>query len=255
MSISRTHIAAAATIAALGGLSGRRHGGRQRRALLSHDRHDPRASCAGPHRGRAPDRPRPVAPVSLRPRGRTRVAPAAPVAAPVQRVSAPAARAGGAGDDHAPRHGEGEDEGGARTAWPRRRCGTRSSTKMTDRRTGALPVVAAAAALFCLVLVYLALQVRAGLDPAIGAGHQAQAQVPRQVVVRRVIVRRVIVDPPKARRPAPAAVSAPARGWRPRPAPAPAAAPAPRGAARSGPGARSRPGARAEPAPVVTRAS
>ncbi len=45
---------------------------------------------------------------------------------------------------------------------------------MTDRARG-IPVAAIAGALFCVVLIYLALQVRAGADPAIGAGQQAAA--------------------------------------------------------------------------------
>jgi hypothetical protein len=94
---------------------------------------------------------------------------------------------------------------------------------MTDRARG-LAVVTAAGALFCLALIFLALQIRAGRDPAIGA----DAQEPRQVIVRRVIVRRIVeVDDP----------AAPARATTTRPAPAPGA-PAP-----------------AAPAPVTSRGS
>jgi hypothetical protein len=85
-----------------------------------------------------------------------------------------------------------------------------------------LPVPAIAAGLFCLLLTYLALQVRSGNDPAIGAGQQNAAQ-PRQVIVRKVVVRRIVAAgaprsaPPTAKRSASAAT-----------APAPAAtAPAP----------------------------
>jgi hypothetical protein len=96
---------------------------------------------------------------------------------------------------------------------------------MTDRSRG-LPVATIAAALFVVVLVYLALQLRAGRDPAIGASRSA-ANVPRQVIVRRIIVRRVIEDDARRSRAAtpaqPAATPAPAAG----PAPAPAPAPAP----------------------------
>ena len=106
---------------------------------------------------------------------------------------------------------------------------------MTERRFG-LPVVGIAAGLFCLMLIYLALQVRAGSDPAIGAEKPAEtAEVPRDVLVRRVIITRVIEEPPVAApstqaapvtaavsAAAPAAVSAPAPA-----APAPAPAPAP----------------------------
>jgi hypothetical protein len=83
---------------------------------------------------------------------------------------------------------------------------------MTDRSRG-LPVATIAAALFLVVLIYLALQVRAGRDPAIGASKSA-ADVPRQVSVRRIIVRRVIEDDaprvPRAAAPAqPAATPSP----------------------------------------------
>ncbi len=110
---------------------------------------------------------------------------------------------------------------------------------MTDRRP--LPVAAIAGALFCVVLIALALQVRAGADPAIGAGQQAAAKPPRPVIVRRVILRRVVeLDPataPAAGGAAPAAggaapVSGGGRGLASSAAPAasgpaPAAAPAP----------------------------
>lgn len=107
---------------------------------------------------------------------------------------------------------------------------------MTDRRWG-IPVVGIAASLFCVVLIYLALQVRAGRDPAIGGGQPTEtAKVPRDILVRRVIITRVVeepataapagaaqVGPAAAAAPAaPAAVSAPAA-----PAPPPAPAPAP----------------------------
>jgi hypothetical protein len=79
-----------------------------------------------------------------------------------------------------------------------------------------LPVPAIAAGLFCLLLTYLALQVRSGNDPAIGAGQQHPAQ-PRQVIVRRVVVRRIVdasaprSAPPVAKPSAPApAAAAPA---------------------------------------------
>ena len=80
---------------------------------------------------------------------------------------------------------------------------------MTDRSRG-LAVVTAAGAMFCVALILLALQIRAGRDPAIGAGAQAAAP-PRQVIVRRIIVRRIVEDeaaPARvtvARAPAPAA--------------------------------------------------
>ncbi len=109
------------------------------------------------------------------------------------------------------------------------------------RTPGAAPVLTGAGAVFCVVLTYFALQMRAGEDPAIGAGPQPKAQ-PRPVVVRRIIERRIVEAPPSgsgAGAPAaaggtgggtaasvpaaaPAASSAPAAA-----APAPAPAPAP----------------------------
>ena len=103
---------------------------------------------------------------------------------------------------------------------------------MTDR-VGSLPVVTAAGALFCVALVFLALQMRAGDDPAIGVGAKAEAQ-PRPVIVRRVIVRRIVEEAPGA-----AAPSSPA-------------APAPGTAASGAPPA---PAAPVPPAPVTTQAS
>ena len=90
----------------------------------------------------------------------------------------------------------------------------------TDR-SRALVAVTAAVALFCIVLIFLAQQLRAGRDPAIGAGKPASAAAPRQVVVRRVIVTRVVDDAAPARAASPPAVTQSA----PAPAPAPAAAP------------------------------
>ena len=106
---------------------------------------------------------------------------------------------------------------------------------MAERR-GGFPVFALVGSAFCVVLTFLALQVRAGQDPAIGAGAAAE---PRPVVVRRVIVRR-LVEPaaPAARAPAASAPEPAASAPAPEPAaPAPAPAPAP------------------EPAPVTTQAS
>ena len=113
---------------------------------------------------------------------------------------------------------------------------------MTDR-VGSLPVVTAFGGVFCVALIFLALQMRAGDDPAIGAGPKAAAvqSAPRPVIVRRVIVRRIVEDPPGA----PAAQAAAAAPG-PEPAasaPAPAA-PAPAAAAPA-----------PAPAPVTTQAS
>jgi hypothetical protein len=65
----------------------------------------------------------------------------------------------------------------------------RSPLPMTERSLG-VAVVTTAAALFCTVLIFLALQLRAGRDPALGAA-QPQA-APRQLIVRRIIVRRIV---------------------------------------------------------------
>jgi len=105
-----------------------------------------------------------------------------------------------------------------------------AAATMTDRRP--LPVAAIAGALFCVVLIALALQVRAGADPAIGAGHQVAAKAPRPVIVRRVILRRIVEIAPASGGAAPAAggaAGAPAAGGAGlAPAPAPAnSAPAP----------------------------
>jgi hypothetical protein len=111
---------------------------------------------------------------------------------------------------------------------------------MTER-SRSLPVVTIALALFCLLLVYLALQVRAGNDPSLGAAKPSAAAQPRQVIVRRIIETRVVEDPPARttsagrRDLAPAPTSAAPRASAP--APAAPAAPAP------------------APAPVVSRAS
>jgi len=66
-------------------------------------------------------------------------------------------------------------------------------SERTDR-SRALVAVTAAVALFCVLLIFLAQQLRAGRDPAIGAGRQTAAAAPRQLVVRRVIITRVVDD-------------------------------------------------------------
>ena len=82
-----------------------------------------------------------------------------------------------------------------------------------------VPVAAIAGALFCVILIYLALQIRAGNDPAIGAGEPTAA--PRQVIVRKVVIRRIVegAAPPTRRPPTTTTAAAPA------PAPPPAPAP------------------------------
>jgi hypothetical protein len=124
----------------------------------------------------------------------------------------------------------------------------------TERRRRPSPfwLVTGSLAAFFVLLAFLAVQVRAGGDPALGEPKQTAAVAtvkPRRVIIHRVIVRRVIItDPaptpaPVAAAPAPAPVaSAPAPVVR-APAPivrAPAPAPAP---------------VRVAPAPVTTKSS
>jgi hypothetical protein len=95
-------------------------------------------------------------------------------------------------------------------------------SERTDR-SRALVAVTAAVALFCVLLIFLAQQLRAGRDPAIGAGKQTAAvAAPRPVVVRRVIITRVVDAPARSSQ-----SSAPAAPAAAAPAPAPALAPAP----------------------------
>jgi hypothetical protein len=91
---------------------------------------------------------------------------------------------------------------------------------MSSPRTFGTLVVTGAAALFCVVLIFLALQVRAGRDPALGAAKPATP--PRQVIVRRIIVTRVIEDGVPA---APRGSAAPSTPSAPAAVPAPAPAP------------------------------
>jgi hypothetical protein len=69
---------------------------------------------------------------------------------------------------------------------------------VTDRRSSALWVFTTAGAVFAVVLIFLALQMRAGEDPAIGAGPEAESPHARQVIVRRAVDGR-----PRASAPAP----------------------------------------------------
>jgi hypothetical protein len=106
---------------------------------------------------------------------------------------------------------------------------------MTDRRPS-IPVAGIAGAVFCVLVIYLALQIRAGGDPAIGAGEQSAApEAPRRVIVRRIIITRVVEEDDA---PAPAGATTPAASA---PAEPPAAAPAAP--------------AIATPAPVMSRGS
>ena len=91
---------------------------------------------------------------------------------------------------------------------------------MTDG-PGGLPVLAAVGSAFCVLLTFLALQLRAGGDPAIGAGEPVARP---ETVVRRVVVRRVVDRAPDraGSPPSPAPASAPVAAPVPAPAPAPA---------------------------------
>jgi hypothetical protein len=99
------------------------------------------------------------------------------------------------------------------------------------RRPGPLPLAATALSAFLVLLALLAAQVRAGRDPALGAGKLEQRPAPRQIIVKRIVERRVVRRPGGS--PAPAA-------------PTPARAPAAQAAA---------PAPAPAPAPVVTRSS
>jgi hypothetical protein len=120
------------------------------------------------------------------------------------------------------------------------------------KRPGAWPVAAATLGTFLVVIAVLAIQLRNGDDPALGAGQPA-AQPAKRVLVRRIIKRvvvtRVIPSPGTtsggggsvagggAGQPASAVQAAPARPSpapvAAAPAPAPAAAPAPAPVTRS----------------------
>jgi hypothetical protein len=114
---------------------------------------------------------------------------------------------------------------------------------MTDRgrpritKPGPFPVVGGTLAVFFVVMTLLAFQLRAGADPAIGAGEpqrDAASPAPRIVIRRRVVVTRIVEH--RRRR-----ASTPTAGAGSAPAPPAAAAPAP-------------PAAPA-PAPLTTRSS
>ncbi len=106
-----------------------------------------------------------------------------------------------------------------------------ATTTEPRRKPSSFGVFAGSLAAFFALLAFLAVQVRAGGDPALGPAKPAATAEPRRVIVHRVIVRRVIVTEraPAARRGSPApAQSAPAA---PAAAPAAPAAPAPAPAA------------------------
>lgn len=113
------------------------------------------------------------------------------------------------------------------------------TTRRPQRRVPGLPTLLVAAASFLVIFEFLAFQLRAGRDPALGGVHAttAAAAPPRPVIVHRRIVVRRVVEAPAA--PTPVSVggsagsssaadsSAPAPAPASTPAPAPAAAPAP----------------------------
>jgi hypothetical protein len=103
-----------------------------------------------------------------------------------------------------------------------------------------LIVIGGSFGLFFLVTALLGFQMRAGADPAIGAGEPLQVAAatppPRKVLVRRVIVTRIVEHKRDDGAPARASSSAPAPSAPARSAPAPApAAPAPAPAAPAPP--------------------
>jgi hypothetical protein len=61
------------------------------------------------------------------------------------------------------------------------------------RKPSSLGVFAGSLAAFFALLAFLAVQVRAGGDPALGPAKPAPTAEPRRVIVHRVIVRKVIV--------------------------------------------------------------
>jgi len=113
-----------------------------------------------------------------------------------------------------------------------------AATTMTDpgasdprgRRSGPAGVMLASLGAFFALLAILAVQVRAGGDPALGPAKPAAEVAQRRVIVHRVVLRRVVVTQtaPRSRAPAGAAPSTPAPSAPAPSAPAPApAAPAP----------------------------
>jgi hypothetical protein len=63
------------------------------------------------------------------------------------------------------------------------------------KRPGPLPVAAATLATFLVLVTLLAMQLRSGRDPALGAGPGASAAqaAPKRVLVKRIVRRKVIV--------------------------------------------------------------
>ncbi|HEY8770795.1 MAG TPA: hypothetical protein VIM03_09640, partial [Thermoleophilaceae bacterium] len=65
--------------------------------------------------------------------------------------------------------------------------------RASRREPGLFPVAVTSLAAFLILLTFLAWQLRAGRDPALGAARQGAPAAPRRIVVRR-IVRRVVVE-------------------------------------------------------------
>jgi len=118
------------------------------------------------------------------------------------------------------------------------------------RKPSAMPIITGSAATFAALLTFLAIQVRDGRDPALGAGKPAVAAAPqRRILLRRieekVIIKRVIPAPTPA---ATATASGAATSA------APSYTSAPRYSAPAAPARVYTPPPPA-PAPVVTRTS
>jgi uncharacterized membrane protein YgcG len=70
-----------------------------------------------------------------------------------------------------------------------------SNARRGRRRDGLVHVLTASAAIFMALFAFLAVQMREGKDPALGARKVADVQAPRRrVTVRRVIEQRVVVE-------------------------------------------------------------
>jgi hypothetical protein len=96
-----------------------------------------------------------------------------------------------------------------------------ATTTEPRRKPSSFGVFAGSLAAFFALLAFLAVQVRAGGDPALGPAQPTATAEARRVIVHRVVVRRVIVtDRAPAAPPSPRARTTAAT---PAPAPAPAA--------------------------------
>ncbi len=102
------------------------------------------------------------------------------------------------------------------------------------RKPGPFPVIAGSLGLFLAFVAVLAFQLRAGADPAIGAGKPepvaaAASPAPRRVLIRRGIVTRIVGHRSRGGKAPTASAAPPTTSSAPSaPAPAPAApAPAP----------------------------